>query len=38
MKIDFVLCYEHWQRELYALESLKILLEKKGYILRNLKQ
>ncbi len=34
MKIDFVLCYEHWQRELYALESLKILLEKKGYRVR----
>mgnify|MGYP003300574306 CR=1 FL=1 len=31
MKVDFVLCYEHWQRELFALSKVKIELEKKGY-------
>jgi surface carbohydrate biosynthesis protein len=36
MKIDFLLCYEHWQRELTALTILRIRLEKYGYKVRML--
>lgn len=31
MKVDIVLCYEIWQRELQALTALRCELEKRGY-------
>lgn len=34
MKIDFILCYELWQRELHGIELLKEKLEKRGYKVR----
>lgn len=34
MKIDIILCYEIWQRELQALTALRCELEKKGYRVR----
>ena len=31
MKIDFLICYEFWQRELYGVTQLRIQLEGMGY-------
>ena len=31
MKIDFLICYEFWQRELYGVTQLRIQLESMGY-------
>lgn len=31
MRVDFVLCYEFWQRELYALTLTRVRLEDMGY-------
>lgn len=34
MKIDFVLFYEHWKRELYGIVQIATELEKRGYSVR----